>query len=353
MADATEGISKQSGLPPGSLVYTGEKRGRVKITTINYDIERLEEKESEAVEDCFPSNGKQIVTWVNVDGIHKVEIVEALGRHFDLHPLTLEDIVNTGQRPKVEDFTHYMFIVLRMLQYDEKKNEVMAEQVSLVITSDSVVSFQESEGDIFDPIRERLRTAKGRIRKMGADYLVYSLIDAVVDNYFLILEKIGEKIEDLEEELVSNPTQETLRAIHDLKREMIFLRKSVWPLREIVSRLERWETPLIDKSMTMYFRDVYDHTIQVIDAVETFRDILSGMIEIYLSSVSNRMNEVMKVLTIIATIFIPLTLVSGIYGMNFKNMPELESPWGYPLALLIMFAIGVLMIAYFRRKKWL
>jgi len=253
----------------------------------------------------------------------------------------------------MEDFVDYLFVVLKMLHYDEKEKAVRAEQVSLILGSNYVISFQETEGDVFDPIRERIRMERGRIRKMGADYLAYSLIDEIVDNYFLILEKLGEKIEDMEDALVTNPTPETLQAIHGLKREMIFLRKSVWPLREVISRLERWESPLIDKSIAIYLRDVYDHTIQVIDAIETFRDMLSGMLDIYLSSISNRMNEIMKVLTMIATIFIPLTLIAGIYGMNFKYMPELESPWGYPMIYLVMLVIGIIMVIYFRRKRWL
>ena len=261
--------------------------------------------------------------------------------------------MNTGQRPKMEDFGDYLFIVLKMLHYDKEEDETKTEQVSLILSSNYVISFQESEGDVFDPIRERIRSDRGRIRKMGVDYLAYSLIDAIVDNYFMVLEKIGEKIEDIEDELVRNPTPEVLHTIHRLKRELIFLRKSVWPLREVISRLERWESPLIDKSIDIYLRDVYDHTIQVIDALETFRDMLSGMLDIYLSSLSNRMNEVMKVLTIIATIFIPLTFIAGIYGMNFKYMPELDSPWGYPLVYIVMLAVSAVMLVYFRRKRWL
>lgn len=313
----------------------------------------MEEKEAKEVEECFPFKDKPTVTWINIDGIQRIDVIEKIGKHFNLHPLALEDIVNTGQRPKMEDFVDYIFVVLKMLHYDEKESETKAEQLSLILGPNWVISFQENEGDVFDPIRERIRADKGRIRKMGADYLVYALIDAVVDNYFIILEKIGEKIEEIEDELVANPAPETLQAIHNLKRQMIFLRKSVWPLREVISRLERWESQLINKSTDIYLRDVYDHTIQVIDAIETFRDMLSGMLDIYLSSVSNRMNEVMKVLTIIATIFIPLTLVAGLYGMNFRYMPELEWPWGYPLVLFVMFVIGVLMLIYFRKKKWL
>jgi len=312
----------------------------------------LEEKEAKDVEECFPFRDKPTVTWINIDGVDRVDVIERLGKHFNLHPLALEDIVNTGQRPKMEDFLDYILLVLKMLYYDEKEGEFKAEQISLILGPNWVISFQENAGDVFDPIRERIRSDKGRIRKMGADYLVYALMDAIVDNYFIILEKIGENIEEIEDKLVTNPAPETLQALHILKRQMIFLRKSVWPLREVISRLERWESQLVNKSTDIYLRDLYDHTIQVIDAIETFRDMLSGMLDIYLSSVSNRMNEVMKVLTIIATIFIPLTFVAGLYGMNFKFMPELEWPWGYPFVLLVMFAIGILMVIYFRKKKW-
>jgi len=325
----------------------------VKITIIDYDEEKFQEKEVETIDEVFPFSDKSTATWINLDGIHQVDSIEKIGKHFKIHPLVLEDIMNTGQRPKMEDFNNYLFLVLKMLSYDEEENETKTEQVSLILSSNYVISFQESEGDVFDPIRERIRTDRGRIRKMGVDYLAYSLIDAIVDNYFMVLEKIGEKIEDIEDELVKNPTPEVLHTIHRLKRELIFLRKSVWPLREVISRLERWESPLIDKSIDIYLRDVYDHTIQVIDALETFRDMLSGMLDIYLSSVSNRMNEVMKVLTIIATIFIPLTLVAGIYGMNFKYMPELDWVWGYPMVYTVMLAVSAVMLVYFRRKKWL
>ncbi len=349
-----EKSTRKAGLPPGTVVYVGERKtDKTRIRIIDYDEAHFEEKEAEEVEECFPFKDKPTATWINIDGIHRTDIIEKIGKHFDLHPLVLEDIANTGQRPKMEDFIDYIFIVLKMLCYDETEGETKAEQLSLVLGPNWVISFQESEGDVFDAIRDRIRNDKGRIRKMKADYLAYALMDAVVDNYFVILEKTGEKIEEIEDELVTNPSPETLQAIHNLKSQMIFLRKSVWPLREVISRLERWESPLISKSVDIYLRDVYDHTIQVIDAIETFRDMLSGMLDIYLSSISNRMNEVMKVLTIIATIFIPLTLVAGLYGMNFKYMPELESPWGYPFVLLVMLAVGVSMVIYFRRKKWL
>ncbi len=346
--------SKKVGLPPGTLVHIGEKKTeKVRISIIDFDELRFEEREVKTIEECLPIKDKPTVTWINVDGIHQVEVVERIGRCFKLHPLLLEDVVNTDQRPKMEDYGDYIFIVLKMLYYYEKESEIRAEQVSLILGSNFVLTFQEKEGDVFTPIRDRIRNGKGRIRKMGSDYLAYSLLDAIVDNYFAILEKIGEKVEDIEEELVANPSTETIHSIHNLKREMIYLRKSVWPLREVVSRLERWDSALIKDTTVIYLRDVYDHTIQVIDAVETFRDILSGMLDIYLSSISNRMNEVMKVLTIIATIFIPLTLIAGLYGMNFRYMPELEWRWGYPIVIIVMSFIGISMLIYFRRRKWM
>jgi len=352
--------SKTIGLPPGSLVHVGEKRtAKVKITVIDYDEKNFEEKEVKKVEECFLFKEKPTVSWINVDGVHQVDIIEKIGKNFGLHPLILEDIVNTGQRPKMEDFEDYIFIVLKMLYHSEKDDEIKAEQISLILGKNFVLSFQETEGDVFNFIRERIKNNKGRIRKVGADYLIYALLDAIVDNYYIILEKIGEKVEVMEEELVSNPVPETLQAIHNMKREMIFLRKSVWPLREVISGLQRGESKLIHKSTNIYLRDMYDHTIQVIDTIETFRDMISGMLDIYMSSVSNKMNEVMKVLTIFAAIFIPLTFVAGLYGMNFNpgaspfNMPELNFYLGYPMALFAMAVIGVIMLIYFRRKKWL
>jgi magnesium transporter len=335
-------------------VFVGEKRSeRVKLSVINYDGANFQEKEVNNVEEAMLYRKKSSVTWLNIDGVHQPEIIEQVGKSFGVHPLVLEDIANTGQRPKVEDFEDYIFVVLRMLSFDEEENQTKTEQISIVLGPDFVVSFQEREGDVFDIIRERLRSNKGRIRKMGADYLAYSLVDAIVDNYFVVLEKLGEAIEEIEDKLVTEPKSETLQAIHDLKREIVFLRKSVWPLREVISRLERSESPLISKTTFVYLRDVYDHTIQVMDSVDTFRDTLSGMLDIYLSSVSNRMNEIMKVLTVIATIFIPLTFLAGIYGMNFKVMPELDQPWGYPAVLTLMLTIAVVILIYFRNKKWL
>lgn len=354
MPDLIKKRSKKAGLPPGTLVHIGEKKAEeIKITILDYDETQFQEKFSKTFDECFIFRDKSTVRWINVDGIHHIETLEKLGDCFGIHPLTLEDVLNTDQRPKIEDFGDYLYIVLNMFSHNDKSNEILKEQISLILGPNFVLSFQEKEGDVFNPIRERIRSGKGRIRKMGADYLVYALLDAIVDNYFIILEKIGEQIEFLEEKLVINPVPETLNIIHKLKREMLFFRKSVWPLREVISVLERGESPLIKGSTKIYLRDVYDHNIQIIDTIETLREMLSGMLDIYLTGISNRLNAVMKVLTIIATIFMPLTFIAGVYGMNFKFMPELEWRWGYPLILLVMIAIGILMLFYFKRKKWL
>ena len=346
--------SKKAGLPPGSLVHIGEKKAEIpKITVMDYDEAHFQEKEIKTIEECFLFKDKPTVTWINIDALHQVEILEKLGECYGLHPLVLEDILNTDQRPKMEDYGEYLYIVLRMFNYNDKSSEIESEQISLVLGPNFVFSFQEREGDTFNPIRDRIRNSKGRIRKMGADHLAYTLLDSIIDNYFIILEKLGEKIEFLEEEVVSRPKSETLQTIHHLKREMIFLRKGVWPLREVISGLERGESSLIKESTRIYLRDVYDHTIQTIDTIETYRDMVSGMLDIYLSSISNRLNAVMKVLTIIATIFMPLTFLAGIYGMNFKYMPELEWRWGYPTVWIAVILISVSMLIYFKKKGWL
>lgn len=346
--------SKKAGLPSGTLVYTGEKKDeQVKIHVIDYDEANFQEIEMASVDACIPFRDKPTVTWINVDGVHDVSVLEKLGECFGLHRLVMEDIMNTDQRPKMEDFGEYIYLVLKMLS-SGKNGEIVTEQVSLVLGENFVLSFQEGvEGDVFNLIRDHLRTGKGRIRKMKADYLAYALLDAVVDNYFVILEKFGDKIESIETELIGNPMQETVQRIYQLKREMIFLHNAVWPLREVVSGLGKHESPLIRESTAPYLRDVYDHAIHIIDSVDIYREMLSSMLDLYLSSVSNRLNEVMKVLTVISLIFMPITFIAGVYGMNFKYMPELEWRYGYFVSLVLMLVIAVLMLFYFKRKKWL
>ena len=347
--------SKKAGLPPGTLLHIGRERsGKTKITILDYDEAGYRERETDSVEECLPSKDRPTVTWINIDGVDSGELLEKMGECYGFHPLVLEDVMNTEQRPKMEDYSEYIYIVLKMLRYNDQNGGTVSEQISLIVGPNFVFSFQEGiEGDVFGPVRDRIRSDKSRIRKMGADYLAYSLIDAIVDNYFSVLEKLGEKVELLEERIVSNPATETLQEIHFLKREMIFLRKAVWPLREVISAMQRGESPLVRESTKIYLRDIYDHTVQIIDTVETFRDMVSGMLDIYLSSLSNRMNAVMKVLTIIATIFMPLTFMAGIYGMNFKYMPELEWRLGYPMFWTVIFVIAVSMLIFFRKKDWL
>jgi magnesium transporter len=345
--------SKRVGLPPGSLVHVGDRKiEHPNITLFDYSPERREEKTLDDVEESFPFKETPSVTWVNVDGIHQIDLLEKLGAGFGLHPLVLEDILDTEHRPKFEDYDEYLFTVFKMLSFDDQTGDIQAEQISIILGPSFVLSFQERVGDVFEGVRARIRNGKGKIRSMGADYLTYALIDSIVDSYFFILEKIGDRIELLEEELIRDPTPKTLQTIHRFKRQMILLRRSVWPLREIIKDMQTEGSPLIGETTAIFLRDVYDHTIQVVETVETFRDIIAGMIDIYLSNMSNRMNEVMKVLTIIATIFIPLTFIAGVYGMNFKYMPELEWRWGYPAAWLLMLAIFAGMMLYFKKKKW-
>ena len=346
--------SEKAGLDPGTLMYIGaEKTGKARITVMDYDDAGFLEKEVGSVEECFPFKDTATVTWINVDGVHDAAVIEKLGGHFGIHPLVLEDIMTTTQRPKTEDLGAAVYVVLRMIEFDEASGATSADQLSLILGPNYVLTFQETPGDCLDSVRDRIRGGKGRIRKQGPDYLAYAVIDAVVDNYFFVLEKLGERIDALEEQLIAEPRRELLGEIHGLKREMIELRKSVWPLREVVSGLERSESPLIRESTGVFLRDLYDHAIQVIDTVESFREMLSSMVETYLSSLSNRMNEIMKVLTIISTIFIPITFLVGLYGMNFVHFPEIRWRWGYAFVwALIIVSVGG-MFSFFRRKKWL
>jgi magnesium transporter len=344
----------KAGASPGTLVHIGEQKvDDTRITLIDYDEAHLQERVLDGIEEAFPLKDLPTVTWINIDGLHEIDIIENVGQHFNIHPLVLEDIVNTGQRPKTEEFEDFIYVVLKMLHYNENSEEISSEQFSLVLGPDFLISFQEIQGDVFKTVRERIRKPKTRIRKAGCDYLAYALIDAVVDNYFLILEKLGENIETLEEDLLENPSPETLQTLHEMKREMIYLRKQIWPIREMINSLVKGESSLVNESTSLFFRDIYDHTIQIIDTIESFRDILSGMLDIYLSTLSNKMNEVMKVLTIIATIFIPITFVAGIYGMNFKFMPELEWRWGYVMVWAIIVVVVGIMIGFFKKKQWL
>jgi magnesium transporter len=345
--------SKKAGLPPGTVVFVGEQKvEEIRIKIIDYDDNQYAEREIKNIEDCFPYKDTPSISWINIDGVHQVDVIEKLGAHFVLHPLLQEDVVNTHQRPKFDEYDDHLFIVLRMFFFNEEENELAGEQISLIVGSNFVISFQERQGDVFEQVRERLRNGKGRIRKKGSDYLAYTLIDAIVDSYYTILERLGENIESLQEQMVSEPKQEDLQIIQHLKRDMLFFRKSVWPLRDVLGGLVKSDSNLIKQDVLIYVRDVYDHVIQAIDTIETFRDMLSAMLDIYLSSVGNRMNQVMKVLTIIATIFIPMTFLAGIYGMNFKYMPELEWKYAYLFFWIVVLVVLIGMVAWFKRKKW-
>jgi len=346
--------SRKAGLPPGTLVHIGEgKKEKTSVTVMEYNGDGFREKVLADFETCCLFPPEPTVTWINVVGIQEVAVLEKLGDCFAIHPLALEDILNTEQRPKVEDYGADLFLVANLLSYNEKTDEVEAEQVSLILRPNALISFQEKEGDDFVSVRERLRSGKGRLRKMGVDYLAYTLLDMMVDRYFVVLEKLGERLEALEERLLSDPTAATVRKIQHLKKEMLLLRKWVWPLREVISSLERGDFAGIHKDTRVYLRDVYDHTIQVMEAVEIYRDMLSGMLDIYLSSINNRLSAVMKMLAIIATIFMPLTFLAGLYGMNFKYMPELDWRFGYPLVLLVMAGVALFMLVLFKKKKWI
>jgi magnesium transporter len=347
-------MSSKAGAAPGTLVHIGEQRiEKVHITLVLYGPDTIEEHQVDTLDEAIALCDGSGFAWLNIDGIHDIDLIGGLGHHFDIHPLTQEDILNTAHRPKFEEFEHYAYIVLKMLRYDSAHRKVLTEQVSLLLTGKTLISLQESQGDVFDPVRARLHKGRGRIRKAGSDYLAYALIDAIVDHYFAILEQIGIQIEEIEEDALTDPTPEVLQRIHQMKREVLYLRKQVWPLREVVGVMAKEEPALIQDDTMIFLRDVHDHTIQIMETIESQRDILSGLLDIYMTGISNKMNEVMKVLTIMATIFIPITFIAGVYGMNFKYMPELEWPWGYGLVWGAMVAVVITMVLYFKNKKWL
>lgn len=324
----------------------------VKISVMDYSESELNEFCPDSIEEILSLRDTSTVSWINVDG-KDIHTIKKIGEHFNHHPLVLEDVATDDQRPKMDEYDDHLFIVLNMLSYNEERREVEAEQISLILGNNYVISFQEAGGDVFDPNRIRIRKNKGKIRKAGADYLLYSLIDTIVDHYYVILEKIGERIEELEDYILEDPTPKKLNELYSLKRQIIFLKRSVWPLRELIIKLQREESPLIKNTTQIYIKDVYDHTIQIIETIESYRDILAGMIDVYMSSISNRMNQVMKVLTVISTIFIPLTFITGIYGMNFEHMPELKWNHGYYMVLLICSSVAGSMLLFFKRKGWL
>ena len=345
--------SRKIGLPPGSIIPPKEEKfDQTKLTAFTFDADGYQESTPhfKNIPKLLEKNG---ILWINIDGLANPELISFVGNAFGIHDLVLEDILTTDQRPKIEDHERYIFFVLEMIRWDSDSNDINMEQVSIILGDRFVISFQEREGDVFTPIRERFRHGRGRIRKSQADYMTYTLLDAVVDQYFSVIDHLGEMIENVESEALIQPNSETPRKIHALRLKALLLHQSIWPLREVISSLKRLDSELLNDTTPFFIADLYDHTIQLIDALEAFRDMPGGLFDIYLSNVSNRMNEVMKVLTIISTIFIPLTFLAGVYGMNFKHMPELHYVWAYPLLLIGMVTIAAGMIYYFKRKDWL
>jgi len=354
MRKKTAGMAKKAGLPPGSLLHIGRQYTEtVQIQMVTYNADQVQVKELHSAADLSGLSFDNAVTWIHIRGLHNTDLIAAICDFFHIHPLVQEDIVSSEHRPKIEDYTDYLFMMLNTFWLNEEADLLEDEQISFVLGASYLISFQESDRNLFDPMVMRINNIQSRIRKEGADYLAYALLDVVVDNYFIILETLGEKIETVEEDLVTQTNEDALKKIHILKRQMLFFRKAVWPLREVIGFLSRGETPLLKSSTLLYMRDVYDHTVQINDTLETYRDIVSGMLDIYLSSISIRMNEIMKVLTVISTIFIPLTFIVGVYGMNFDNMPELRWPWGYFALWGIMLSIVFGMVRFFRIRKWL
>ena len=342
------------GMAPGSLVFTGQKKmAQVDISVIHYSEEHFEEKNPKTTEEVISLiksfNG---VTWINIDGLHDEKSIEEICTYLDIHKLSMEDILSVGQRPKLEEYRDYVQAVIKILTVDSSEISIEYEQISFILKGNLLVTFQEKTGDVFNSVRTRIKEKKGSIRRKGADYLLYALLDTVVDHYFLVLEDFGEKLEDLETELLENPEKSTLNKLHSLRRETLLLRRSIYPLREMIGHFEKLDEPLISNEIKVFIRDLYDHTIKVIETIEVLRDMTSGLLDLYMNSASNKMNEIMKVLTIMSTIFIPLTFIAGVYGMNFTNMPELRAQNGYFIILGVMFAVFIGMLIFLKRKKW-
>jgi len=344
----------KAGLPPGTLIYTGEKKEvKTKITIIDYDDKDYKFNELSDLYFNFNEIEKNKVRWIKVIGLTNEKVIEYIGKAFELHPLVLEDILNPNQRPKFEYYGDYIFIVMRRIFFEGEDRSFENEQISFILGPNFVISFQEQDTEVFISILERIKSGMGRVRFMGPDYLEYTLIDVLIDNYFIVLEEIGESIEEIEDILIYEPKPETLQKIYDLKRKNIDLRKSIWPTREVINKLQREQSKLISEDLQIYLRDIYDHIFRITDLLDNYRDIIFGMLDIYLSSISNKMNDIMKVLTIISTIFIPLSFLAGFYGMNFIHMPEFSNPIAYPILIIVMICIASLMMLFFKKKRWI
>jgi magnesium transporter len=346
--------SPKRGKPPGSLIYMGPRKDvPITIDYIQYNSEKYESKSLNDFPENFQLQGEDYITWLDIKGLHDISLIENIGKAANIHPLTLEDLLNVNQRPKLDFFNSYIFLVVQILKYDTDTNSVESEQLSIILSDKCVITFLEGSSDVFDTLKGRMEKTVGKIRNSSADYLAYSILDVVIDEYYEVVEKIGERIEVVEEQLILQARKLAINDIYEIKRDLIFLRKSISPLREIITKLDKSESPLINERTRLYLRDIYDHAIQIIDTIEQYRDLTSGLADMYLSSVSNKMNEIIKVLTILSSIFIPLTFIVGVYGMNFKNMPELEWHYGYYFCLVFMLMLAIVMLIYFRIRKWL
>ncbi|WP_394753868.1 magnesium/cobalt transporter CorA [Crenothrix sp.] len=355
MSESLSFASEKSGLPPGSLVHVGEVHDYPhSISLINYNGTHLEKRTIQSIEECLHYQNTDTITWVVINGLKDVSVIDAIGKHFNIHALVLEDILNTHQRPKLEEFNDYLFIVMKAVTLEDSTYSISYEQISLLLLSNFVFTFREKPDALFQPVIDRLNIPTSQLRNVGADYLTYVLIDAIVDEYFTMQDNLDELVETVEDELLVNPSTKTLATIQKIRRELIFLRRTMPPLRELLKALHRSsESPLLEERTRRYFGDVYDHVIRISESVESYRDLIASMLDIYLSSISNKMNETMKVLTVFASIFIPLTFIAGVYGMNFEYMPELKWRWGYPALWCVFVSVSVSLLIYFKRKKWL
>ncbi len=342
------------GLAPGALIHLGERKTeQPAISLIEFDESAIAEQQFKSLAASQDYEPHLPVLWLNVHGLHEPEVMAEIGRRFQLHPLVLEDILNTNQRPKIDDYGDYLFMVARFFEIDGESRQITSDQVSLVLGRNFVLTFQERPSGRFDPVRERLRRDRGQIRKLGADYLAYSLLDAIVNRYFTILESIGERTEELEDAMLDRPRPDSLQAVHQLKRETLMMRRSIWPLREVINSLTRADDRFFRPETRPYLRDVYDHTVHAIESLEANRDVIAGMLDIYLSAVSNRVNQEVRALTVVAIIFMPATLISGVFGMNFKTMPLLDWPAGFLIAIGLMATVAVTLSLVFWRRRWL
>jgi len=346
-------LGSKAGLAPGTVAYVGEARGySVSAERVTYDKETLLVEGPLNLEELLqiPEDGKN--RWININGIHEADRIASFGKLFGIHSLVLEDIVHAAQRPKFEVFPDFFYLVVRMMSLDKSNDEVNNEQLSIIVKNNCLITFLEDPGDVFDLVRERLKLPESRLRQSGIDFLLYYMLDILVDNYFVILQRSGDRLEDVELSILNDPHRNDIQLLHEIKRELIHYRKVIWPMREVIGTLSKTDGERITTITQLHLRDVYDHCIQVMDTLEGYRDISSGLMDLYLSTLSNKMNQVMKTLTIISTIFIPLTFIVGVYGMNFDYMPELNYRWAYPMVWAGMLLIGIIMLWYFKRKRW-